>query len=841
MSQNTLQELIRLSSLFVLLFTFFVHSASAQDVTFDWINSGGEASGDECLSLTTDPSGNIYATGYFFGVVDFDPGPGVYNLGASGDRHAFVQKLSPDGDLIWVKSFGSSTGGQGNAIKVDHWGNVYVTGFYRGSFEFNPGSGVFFTSTGFVDAFVVKYDSTGNYLWGTTTENLSAGGGAVTEGRGIDTDSLGFVYITGGFGGMVDFDPGPGVTVPSNTTNGPNIFVQKLDSAGSFIWVSAMSSITNQHYGNSIVTDNTGNVYLTGTVTATVDFDPGPGVYNLTGQPYADVFIQKLDSAGSLVWATRFVSPEVEECYAIKLDAAKNIYITGYFKGTIDFDPSPAIFNLSSATGAAFVLKLDSSSHFLWAKSIDGPSQEKSYDLDVDESGSVYITGKFAFTVDFDPGPGVYNLSKHYDASIPWGYDCYVLKLDTRGTFVWAKNMGEESKAIAVDPDGDVLVAGRYSGTKDFDPNIGMANLSAFNNSYDFFILKLRQNRISGRIFHDLNQDCVHDSLELGLANRVVWINPGNIVARTNSSGAWNVEALPIGTYTVTLDTSNGWLPTCSNASFTISAPNTLHSIPPLGLVSTNPCSAPDISIHAPFLRPGFSNQKIYLQACNQAEGTNSIANAYAIVTLDSLLSPQSGSLPFIDLGNNRYQVDLDTLYPGYCTNFWLDCTLSTQAILGQTLCMHASLFPVDSCILDTLPNPSPIGISPCNTPYDNSNIAIKGACINDSIFYFINNTGIGDMTCFSQVRLYINGQLIWTDSIQLLGYTIDTIAFLGDGRTWRLEVDQHPLHPGNSQPSFTIELCGNAANWTPNLVNMLPQDDLDPIIDIYCGQVTGS
>jgi uncharacterized repeat protein (TIGR01451 family) len=78
-------------------------------------------------------------------------------------------------------------------------------------------------------------------------------------------------------------------------------------------------------------------------------------------------------------------------------------------------------------------------------------------------------------------------------------------------------------------------------------------------------------------------------------------------------------------------------------------------------------------------------------------------------------------------------------------------------------------------------------------------------------------------------------------DSVRLQTLQSQTFTFAGDGRTWRMEVDQHPLHPGNSQPSATIELCGNASNWTPNLVNILPHDDADPIKDIFCGLVTGS
>jgi uncharacterized repeat protein (TIGR01451 family) len=67
------------------------------------------------------------------------------------------------------------------------------------------------------------------------------------------------------------------------------------------------------------------------------------------------------------------------------------------------------------------------------------------------------------------------------------------------------------------------------------------------------------------------------------------------------------------------------------------------------------------------------------------------------------------------------------------------------------------------------------------------------------------------------------------------------TYSYLGNGQTWILQADQHPLHPGNSHPNAHVEACGNLSNWTPDLVNNFPQDDADPIVDIYCGLVSGS
>ncbi|OFX60197.1 MAG: hypothetical protein A2046_06730 [Bacteroidetes bacterium GWA2_30_7] len=157
---------------------------------------------------------------------------------------------------------------------------------------------------------------------------------------------------------------------------------------------------------------------------------------------------------------------------------------------------------------------------------------------------------------------------------------------------------------------------------------------------------------------------------------------------------------------------------------------------------------------------------------------------------------------------------------------------------------MEANLYPADSCVFDTIPEPYPGDFTPCTLPWDKSSLQVEGYCQNDSIYFVITNTGDfggGDMDCFSPVRIYIDGVYTTLDSVKLVGGDSIVYVFAGDGRTWRLEADQHPLHPGNSHPNATVEACGNLSNWTPDLVNVLPPNDADPIVDIYCGVVTGS
>jgi uncharacterized repeat protein (TIGR01451 family) len=167
---------------------------------------------------------------------------------------------------------------------------------------------------------------------------------------------------------------------------------------------------------------------------------------------------------------------------------------------------------------------------------------------------------------------------------------------------------------------------------------------------------------------------------------------------------------------------------------------------------------------------------------------------------------------------------------------------------------MEANLYPVESCSLDTLPSP-PVGLDgngdllsgfpqPCALPWDQSSLSVDGWCQGDSIYFSITNTGqpgIGDMECYSPIWITIDGVMTYSDSILIPGGETVFYSYLGNGQTWILNVEQHPLHPGNSHPNAHVEACGDLSNWTSDLISDFPQDDADASVDIYCGIVTGS
>ncbi|MCB0381028.1 MAG: delta-60 repeat domain-containing protein, partial [Flavobacteriales bacterium] len=361
----------------------------------------------------------------------------------------------------------------------------------------------------------------------------------------------------------------------------------------------------------------------------------------------------------------------------------------------------------------------------------------------------------------------------------------------------------------------------------------------------DYFGLNADFGFANGLMFKDFNTSCINDSNELGLSSKLAIINPGNIIVQSDSLGFWTSDTLNIGSYTITLDSGNNWNPSCiSTLNFDILPYGLIDTLYQLGFTSNLPCPSPVVSIDMPFMRPCISNQKIYVEACNSPSGTVALSSTYVIIELDSLITLTSSTLPYTNLGNNTYSFDVGTLNPNECVNFVVNTDVSCNAILGQTLCMQANLYPADSCVFDTVPTPIIGGVQPCTSPWDKSSLSVNGWCQNDSIYFTVTNTGAlgnGDMQCYAPVRIYIDGVLTTLDSVLLVGGQTQTFIFEADGRTWRLEADQHPLHPGNSHPNATVELCGNIANWTPNLVNSLPQNDADPVVDIYCGVVRAS
>ncbi len=461
--------------------------ADAQSIKLDWAKQNLGGGNNTAKDIAVDDAGNVYVTGYFTDTVDFDPGPDTFALVSRGDKDVFVQKLSPTGDLIWVKQMGGANADEGLAIAVDPAGNVYTAGTFRGVVDFNPGTGTNNQSSnsGSQDAFVQKLNAAGNYVWA-----YRLGSSNVDAANDIAVDAAGNVYVTGTFIGTVDFNPGGGTANLISSGNVfPDIFIQKMNSNGSYSWAKRVGG-TGIDEAFGIALDPTGNIYTTGYFSNTVDFDPGPGPDTLYAAPSRDVFVHKLTNAGNHVWARQLDGSLFTSMgKAITVDARENVYLTGHFTSAVDFDPGADTLTLTSAGGKdPFIVKLDTLGALAWARQLAGINSNEGTSIAVDKDGSVYTAGFFANTVDFDPGTGTLNLVTMGAAN-----DVYAQKLDSTGQLVWAKNIGgvgnDRGEAIAIDTLGNVYLAGAFSDTVDFDLQT-TSFLLATDTNYNGFVTK---------------------------------------------------------------------------------------------------------------------------------------------------------------------------------------------------------------------------------------------------------------------------------------------------------------------------------------------------------------
>ena len=536
-----------------LTFLFITTSLIAQDVQFEWAVGLGVTNDLSVRSATIDNVGNVYTSGSFEGTIDFDPGPGVFNLSSNGMEDIYITKFDSAGNFVWVKRIGSLGPEEGYSITIDSIGNIYVTGsFYAWSVvDFDPGIGIYYlSSNGNYDVFVLKLSSVGNFIWAK-----SFGGNSTDGGNSIIIDDEGDIYISGYFNDTVDFDPGPGVYNLITNYYGYDLFVTKLDSLGNFIWANCMLGIGEFNaYCYDLAIGDKNNLYITGELNGTVDFDPDSiGTSNLTSNGESDIFLSKLDVSGIMLWTKSIGGFDYDYSWSIKIDVKGNVYITGSFEGTVDFDPGSGVYNLTSnGFYDIYISKFDPAGNFVWAKGIGGIEHDLGYSLTLDTSRNIYIAGEYGETVDFDPGLGIFNLTSiGYD-------DIFISKFDSLGNFVWAKSIGGNSSEgeglIFLDTSQNIYTIGSFYGTADFDPGPLVYNLTPVS-SYDYFILKLSQSfYISDNI---LNVSCFGGS-DAAIDISPYYGTPPYAFLWSNGQTTENISNLQAGTYYLTINDAAG-------------------------------------------------------------------------------------------------------------------------------------------------------------------------------------------------------------------------------------------------------------------------------------------
>lgn len=476
--------------------------AVGQNPQLEWANRmGGNADDsryyDYYNGIVSDSNGNVYVTGLFNDTVDFDErNPNVYvfisktrNVGSS-----FVAKYDKDGNCLWVTMIGGEAGSMaaGRKIAIDAQGNLWVTGEFAGTVDFDRRNGgpTLASVAGSRDAFLAKFDPSGNCVWAQ-----GIGNNGLDFGTSIAIDSDENIFITGAFQDTISFNSlgNPVQLIAKGISDG---FVVKYNKTGDCLWARRIggnhqSNLDEYCYG--IAVDISGNAFVTGTFRDVVDFGNGSDTISSYGQ--SDGYLVKYDASGNYLWSISVGGSMQDHSHGIAVNKSGEAFITGYFMGVASFNPrqNTGILTGLSFTTTPFVAKYDGAGNYLWAINMNTTKMGSSgANIDLDDIGNVYATGTYVGTADFDPyNPGNF-VHDNNDMNSFYG-DVYLAKYSgNSGRCIWVKTMGspnqDNGNDVEIDNFGNVFLTGTYKDDIDIDPGSDTLMLTRYGYGDGFLI-----------------------------------------------------------------------------------------------------------------------------------------------------------------------------------------------------------------------------------------------------------------------------------------------------------------------------------------------------------------
>jgi hypothetical protein len=441
----------------------------------------GGSGNDQSNGIAVDSDGNAYIMGLTYST-DFptqDPLQPANVGGANGT--AFVTKINAAGSaLVYSTYLGGSGGDSSTGIAVDSAGNTYVTG-HTASTDFPTKNPLRPANDGGEDAFVTKINPAGS----TLVYSTYLGGSGNDGTSGIALDISGDAYVTGTtFSANFPVTPGAFQTVCAGGMNCEygEVFVTKINAAGSALAYSTYMGGSYYSYGTGIAVDSSGDAYITG-YTTSADFPTTPGAFQTVCDGgwgcnyYPDAFVSKLNPTGSsLVYSTFLGGNLTELCcgavdsgYAIAVDGAESAYVTGFTSAT-NFPTTSGAFQTACNRGRnclkygdAFVSKLNpAGSALVYSTFLGGGLSDIGYGIAVGSSGSVYVTGQ-TYSTNFPT-------ESPFQKRNAGAGDAFVSRLNPAGSaLVYSSFLGgsgdDYGSGIAVDNSGYGYVIGTTGST----------------------------------------------------------------------------------------------------------------------------------------------------------------------------------------------------------------------------------------------------------------------------------------------------------------------------------------------------------------------------------------
>lgn len=346
------------------------YSSGYEDAYVIKLNSQGEVLWFSTLNgklqdfarrLTLDQQNeNVYVSGLFQGDFLKDPtNPLMYLNKSKGANDIFLAKLSSnDGHLIWTKTFGGKLDDFPNAVELTQTGEIIFVGTFMDKVDFDPGVDEVILQnqgTGFGNGFILNLSAEGNFNWVKPLLGTS-----LVAPIDIALDEHQNINITGSFRGEADFDPSEKTSTMLSPGGSGDIFVMKLDHSGVYLWSKQLGGEFDDN-GLDIALDSKNNIYITGCYQYDADFDPGPGEFRLYSNNINnnDIYVCKLNQEGNFLWAKGMNGNGSDIGFGICVDQQKNIFVTGVFWQTTNFNPGPdSILLTATGRGDAFLMKI---------------------------------------------------------------------------------------------------------------------------------------------------------------------------------------------------------------------------------------------------------------------------------------------------------------------------------------------------------------------------------------------------------------------------------------------------------------------------------------------------
>ncbi len=448
------------------------------DPSIIWATYYGGNSNDLDAFCSTDVNGNVYLTGVTYSNSDISSGGGFQNIFGGGSNDAFLVKFDSSGNRIWATYYGGNGFDYGTSSIVDGNGNIYLAGLTSST---NTISSLGFQNSfsGVSDAFLVKFTTSGVRIWGTYY-----GGSDREQDITCCIDNSNNIYLSGTTSSLSGIASGGFQNINATLDNLKyDAFLVKFNSSGNRLWATYYGGEYFE-FGNSCAADPAGNIYLCGRTNSPTGIAFG-GFQNNAANGFlgSDAFLVKFDGSGNRLWATYYGGNGSDEGLTCVTDAAGNVFVAGLTQST-DVIAFNGFQNTYQGGIDGFLVKFNSSGNRIWGTYCGGANGELVKGCSVDGAGDIFITG---YT------QSVTNIAScGFQNTYQGGQNVFIVKVNSTGSRVWGSYYGgpgnDLANACAADNFGNVFVSGFTNSASGIAIN-GFQN--TLNGANDAFLVKI--------------------------------------------------------------------------------------------------------------------------------------------------------------------------------------------------------------------------------------------------------------------------------------------------------------------------------------------------------------